>query len=147
MVKPTPIASAAAAKGKSPAALAPIRRGSRSAATAREAGKMAERLVVAYTRSRGGRHAERRLAGSTKDRGDIAGVPGVVIEVKSPGPNSPIELGPWLEETLTERDNDGAAIGLLVVKRRNRGSPADWYWITDGATMTRLLNEAGWLAS
>jgi hypothetical protein len=68
----------------------------------------------------------------------------VVIECKSPGPGSPVQLGPWLDETLTERDNDNASVGLLVVKRRNRGSPGQWFWITDGDTMSRLLRDAGW---
>jgi hypothetical protein len=106
---------------------------------------MAERLVVGFLRSHGARHAEKRLAGAAKDRGDIAGIPGVVIEVKCPGPDAPITLGPWMTETMNERDNDGAEIGLLVVKRRQMGAPGDWYWITDGHTMIRLLHEAGWL--
>ncbi len=120
-------------------------RRSRSQSTARAAGKEAERLVVAYLKGHGARHAERRLAGSAVDRGDVAGIPGVVIEIKSPGPDAPIQLGPWMTESTTERDNDGADIGLLVVKRRQRGYPGDWYWITDGETMVRLLHEAGWL--
>jgi hypothetical protein len=116
----------------------------RSHRTARIAGKTAERLVVAWARSNGAPHAERRVAGARHDRGDIAGTPGLVIEVKAPGPGTPIQLGPWLDETFVERDNDNASVGLLVVKRRNRGSPADWYWICDGITMAKLLRDAGW---
>lgn len=116
----------------------------RSHTTARAAGKLAERVLVAWARSNGAPHAERRIAGARLDRGDVAGTPGLVIECKAPGPGSPVQLGPWLDETMTERDNDSATIGLLVVKRRNRGSPGQWYWVTDGDTMARLLREAGW---
>jgi hypothetical protein len=70
----------------------------------------------------------------------------MVIEAKAPGPGQPVQLGSWLDETMHERDNDGAAVGLLVVKRRSRGNPGAWYWITDGDTMARLLRDAGWWA-
>jgi hypothetical protein len=128
-----------------PGTITNITRRSRTQTTARAAGKEAERLVVAFLRGHGARHAERRLAGNAVDRGDVAGIPGVVVEVKSPGPDAPIALGPWLKETLAERDNDGARLGLLVIKRRQYGAPGDWYWVTDGHTMAQLLQEAGWL--
>lgn len=118
----------------------------RTRATARRAGYDAEADLAKYLRDNGATHAERRVAGSAKDRGDAAGVPGVVFEAKSPGSDGKIQLGAWLTETLRERDNDGAEIGLLVIKRRLKASPADWYWVTDGATMVRLLRDAGWLA-
>jgi hypothetical protein len=101
-------------------------------------------VLVAYARNSGAPHSERRIAGAAKDRGDIAGSPGVVLEVKAPGKGQPIDLAGWWDETVIERANDNAEIGILVIKRRNRGSPGDWYWVTDGKTMTRLLREAGW---
>lgn len=100
-----------------------------------------------WVRAQGAPYAEKRIAGARLDRGDVAGIPGVVIEVKCPGPGQPTELGPWIDEAIVERDNDAAAVALLVVKRRNRGSPADWYWITDGTTMAKLLRDAGWFAA
>ncbi len=123
----------------------PVRR--RSRATARAAGKTAERMLVNWCRANGAPHAERRIAGAALDRGDVAGIPGMVIEQKAPGPGQPVQLGSWLDETIRERDNDGADIGLLVVKRRSRGNPGQWYWVTDGDTMARLLREAGWWAT
>lgn len=117
---------------------------SRTRSAARSAGKTAERVFVAWARNNGAPHAERRVAGARKDRGDVAGIPGMVVEVKSPGPNSPTQLGPWLDETLAERDNDDAVIGMLVIKRRGRGCPSQWFAVTDGDTMARLLREAGW---
>mgnify|MGYP001591573396 CR=1 FL=1 len=124
---------------------APVRR--RSRATARAAGKDAERALVEFCRANGAPHAERRIAGATAARGDIAGIPGVVLEQKAPGPGQPVELGSWLDETMRERENDGATIGLLVVKRRSRGNPGDWYWVTDGNTMAWLLRDAGWFSA
>lgn len=117
---------------------------SRSRATARAAGKLAERVLVHWARANGAPYAERRMAGARFDRGDIAGIPGMVIEVKAPGPGSPTQLGPWLDETMIERTNDGAKLGILVVKRRGRGCPGQWFWVTDGETMVRLLRDAGW---
>jgi hypothetical protein len=121
---------------------APVRK--RNHTTARVAGKTAERVLVAWAQSNGAPHAERRVAGSRRDRGDVAGTPGLVIECKSPGAGSPITLAAWLDETMAERDNDNADIGLLVIKRYQRGSPGHWYWVTDGDTMARLLRAAGW---
>jgi len=118
----------------------------RSRATARRAGYDAEAALVAYLRDNGAPHAERRVAGSAVDRGDAAGVPGIVFETKNPGLDGRVLLGPWLAETMRERDNDGAEVGLLIIKRRLRTSPADWFWVTDGTTMVRLLAAAGWLA-
>ena len=44
-------------------------------------GTAAETAVVRFLRAVGFTQAERRTLGGTQDRGDIAGVPGVVIEV------------------------------------------------------------------
>jgi hypothetical protein len=117
----------------------------RNRATARRAGYDAEADLVTWLRLEGATHAERRVPGSAKDRGDVAGVPGVVFEVKFPGRDMPVRLGPWMDETLRERDNDGADLGLLVIRRPMRLCPADWAWCTDGTTMTRLLRAGGWL--
>lgn len=99
-------------------------------------GSSAERAIVDYLRSVGFIHAERRLAGSSKDRGDIAGIPGVVIEAKN---QATVQLAAWLEEALCERDNDNAQIGAVWHKRRGKGSPAQWYVTMDGATFAYLL--------
>lgn len=117
----------------------------RNPRTARIAGRTAESDVVAWLRGQGAVHAERRKAGERLDRGDVAGLPGVVIEVKNPGAGRPIELGSWLTETMRETANDNASVGLLVVRRRLQLSPANWYWITDGNTIAPLLRAAGWL--
>jgi len=92
----------------------------------RRKGTAAETAVVDYLRSRGYPHAERRALAGANDRGDIAGLPGVVIEVKSA---SRLEIPAWLRETKAEQRNDGARIGLLVIKPRGIGTTrVDQWW-------------------
>ena len=106
---------------------------------ARRKGTAAETAVVAYLRDHGWPHAERRALAGAKDRGDIAGIPSVVLEVKNA---KTIQLGAWLAELLTEIDNDGADLGWLVIKRRGHTNPRDWYWITTGRYAAQLMKEA-----
>ncbi|TDD45414.1 hypothetical protein E1286_24155 [Nonomuraea terrae] len=102
----------------------------------KDKGSAAERAIVDYLRRVGFIHAERRLAGATKDRGDIAGIPGVVIEVKN---QATLKLAEWLEEAHLERHNDNAQIAAVWHKRRMKGSPAEWYVTMDGTTFAYLL--------
>lgn len=104
-------------------------------------GSGAERAVVDHLRANGFPHAERRLAGSSKDRGDIAGVPGVVIEVKNCERTA---LAAWLAEAAVEQANDGAAYGLVWHKRRGRSDAGQWYATLPAAQLVRLLREAGY---
>lgn len=103
-----------------------------------------EAALVAYLREHGAPHAERRALGGAKDRGDIAGIPGVVIEAKSA---ARLELAGWLAEAEAERANDGADLGVVWAKRKGKGSPADGYAVMDGATLVRLLRAAGYLTN
>lgn len=104
-------------------------------------GSSAERDLVAFLRANGFPHAERRLAGATKDRGDIAGIPGVVIEAKN---CARTELGAWVDEALVEQANDRADLGVVWHKRRGRRDPAGWYVTLTGAQFTALLRQAGY---
>lgn len=54
----------------------------RSRASAKQAGTRFESAIVDYLASRGWRHAERRAKTGALDKGDITGIPGVVIEAK-----------------------------------------------------------------
>jgi hypothetical protein len=101
-----------------------------------------ESSVVGYLRENGVPHAERRALNGSKDRGDIAGIPGVVIEAKN---ERRVELAAWLDEATTERDNDGAAIGVAWFKRRGKTSPGDAFVLMDGATLIKLLTDAGYI--
>lgn len=77
-------------------------------------GTTTESLVVAYLRENGWPWAERRALSGNLDKGDVAGMPGLAIEVKYG--NGTLKIGPWLTETGIERLNAGADHGILVVK-------------------------------
>lgn len=100
-----------------------------------------ESAIVAYLRDRGWTYAERRTLNGSKDRGDIAGIPGVVIEAKS---TKTVALGAYLDEANTEALNDGANLGAVWLKRRGCPHPADGYVVMDGATFLGLIRGAGY---
>jgi hypothetical protein len=98
-----------------------------------------ERAIVEHLKAAGWPYAERRLAGATKDRGDIAGVVGVVIEAKN---TATARLAEWIAETEDERQNDGAWLGVVWHKRKGKASAADGYVTMTGAQFTELLARA-----
>jgi hypothetical protein len=98
-----------------------------------------ERAIVEHLRSAGWPYAERRIAGAAKDRGDIAGVVGVVIEAKNA---ARLDLAGWIAETETERVNDSAWLGVVWHKRTGKSSAADGYVTMTGAQFTALLAQA-----
>lgn len=99
-------------------------------------GTKAESDIVAYLQSHGFPYAERRALAGANDRGDVSGVPGVVIEAKD---CVRIELAAWLDEANAEKANAAAPIGVVWAKRKGRGSPADWYVVMDGATFVEVI--------
>lgn len=109
-------------------------------------GTAAESAVVRYANMNGYPFAERRPLSGAADRGDILLCPGVIIEVKAGKTAQTASLGKvngWLAETKRERDNAGAAIGILVIQRQGYGlyRVGDWEawslpddhheWLTD----------------
>lgn len=109
---------------------------------ARRKGTAWESAIVDYLRANGAPHAERRALGGAKDRGDIAGIPGLVCEAKS---HTGLRLADWVDEVEQERVNAGAAIGIVWVKRRGKASPGAGYVVMTGETAVRLLTEAGYI--
>ncbi len=101
-----------------------------------------ESAVVTYLRENGVPHAERRSLNGAKDRGDIAGIPGVVIECKN---EKTVTLAAYADETETERRNDHAPVGAAWIKRRGKASPAHGYVLMTGDRFLRLLTEAGYI--
>jgi Holliday junction resolvase len=83
-----------------------------------------ESLVVGYLSDNGFDYAERRALAGTLDRGDIAGIPGVMIECKA---EKAIDLAGYMDEVEVETANAEAQIGVAVVKRRNR--PVDQAYV------------------
>lgn len=103
-----------------------------------------ESAVVQFLKENGATHAERRSLNGAKDRGDIAGIPGVVIECKN---EKAVTLAAYLDEANTEAANDGARIGVAWIKRRGKTSPGQGYVLLDGDTLIRLLVDAGYLTT
>lgn len=88
-------------------------------------GTRAETEAVRYLRERFPA-AERRALAGNKDKGDIAGVPGAVGEVKAA---TQVRLRPWQAETLEEMGNADADHCFLVVKVAHK-SVGQWdFWM------------------
>ena len=105
---------------------------------AKAKGSKAERDVVKYLLT-WFPYAERRLAGATEDKGDIAGVNGVCIEVKD---HAKMALSGWVEEMLLETKNAKAWTGVVIHKRRGKGDAGDWYATLPVSMWVELLRKA-----
>jgi predicted lipoprotein len=86
-----------------------------------------ESAVVAYLQDHGQPYAERRALTGNADKGDITGIPGVMIECKA---EKTVTLGAYADEVKVETANAHASIGVAVVKRRNRGPDAAYVVMT-----------------
>lgn len=100
-----------------------------------------ESAIVDFLQAYGWPHAERRALNGIRDRGDITGLPGVVIEAKS---TKAYRLGEWVNEANAEAQNARAELGVVWAHRVGRSSAADGYVIMDGESFARLLKAAGW---
>lgn len=71
---------------------------------------------------------DRRVKTGSQDRGDIGGVrvhgQRVAVECKDV---AKMNLAGWVTEADVERLNDGALAGVVVHKRRGKGSAGDQY--------------------
>lgn len=99
-------------------------------------GRRAEIAVAEYLAEHGHPYAEpTRRSGWADDRGDIDGIPGVVVEVKDQQRHT---LPAWLRELEVEIVNAGATTGVLIVKRRGTSDVGQWFAIT---TVERWADE------
>lgn len=101
-------------------------------------GTAAESAVVSWLQAHGFPHAERRALSGTSDRGDIAGLPGVALEVKNV---ARMALGEWVDEARKEAGNAKARIWAVVHKRRGKGDAGDWYVTLDLRTFVELCRD------
>lgn len=106
---------------------------------AKRKGTAAESAVVQALRDAGFTHTERRALNGRLDRGDIAGIPGLVIEVKN---CRRTELAAWITEAAIERANDGARYAVVWHKRSGTTDPLNWYVTMTGLDFLRLLADA-----
>jgi ubiquinone biosynthesis protein UbiJ len=113
----------------------------RSRASAKQAGTAWETTIVRALIDHGWTHAERRRLASNSDRGDIAGIPGVVIEAKN---TNRLDLATAVDEATVEAANDGTPYGVAWIKRKGRTTAEDGYVVMRGETFMALLKEGGW---
>lgn len=93
-----------------------------------------------------GFRTERRALTGAQDRGDIAGIMGVVIEAKD---CQRVELAGWLAEAHKEAMAESLALrvptlGVVWFKRRGKSQAADGYVVMDGIDFATLLTKAGY---
>ena len=105
---------------------------------ARGKGTHAETQVVNYLVDHGFPHAERRALNGSRDRGDIAGVPGVCIEVKNAARQC---LAEWVDEAAEEGGNAGVPVNVVWHKRRGKGSPGQWFVTMTGEQFVKLIGD------
>ena len=98
-----------------------------------------ESQVVDWLRASGYLNVERRALGGSNDRGDIAGIPGLVIEAKA---CKTIDLAGWISELIVEMANDDAETGVILAKRRGRTAVGEAYAILPAALWLQLLKDA-----
>lgn len=105
----------------------------------RAKGSTWERRITEWLRPRFPWVERRALAGA-QDRGDIAGLAGVVIEAKAVAPEGLVAtMSAGLRELMAEVDNDHAALGLLCIKRPGTTDPGEAYWIIDPRHVQNLI--------
>ncbi len=109
-------------------------------AMSRRKGAAAEVAVVRWLRGRGRPTTERRPSGSPDPFGDVAGIPGTVIEVKN---HAALDLAGWATQLEAEIAAAGAETGVVIVKRRGTTDVGRWYAVLTVDTWERLMTEAG----
>jgi hypothetical protein len=99
-----------------------------------------ETAVVTYLQTNGWPNAERRAMRGANDRGDVAGIVGLIIEAKSA---ARVDLAAWLDEATREATH-AQDKGVVWFKRRGHASPGAGFVLMDGQTLVNLLVEAGY---
>lgn len=84
----------------------------------RRKGTAFETAVVNFLREAGYESAERRALNGRNDKGDVAGLPGWVLECKA---EKTIDLAGYMGEACREAQNANATSYAAVVKRRGKG--------------------------
>ena len=107
----------------------------------KQKGTSAETAVVNWLTSKGRKHVERRALSGLLDRGDIAGIPAVVIEVKN---HQRMELSAWLKELDVEMHNDKADTGVVIHKKKGTTDVGMWYATMPVSVWYKLIGEAGY---
>ena len=110
--------------------------------TAKVKGRETENEVVRYLQQ-WVPHVERRRLAGTNDRGDITGLPGWVLEVKSAG--NGIRATQWLRELEVEMSNAHVDRGAVVMRNRGRPNAEDYVAMMPLPMLVKLMQDGGWL--
>ena len=82
---------------------------------------------------------ERRTLGGSQDKGDIAGIPEVVIEAKN---TVRLDLAGAIAEVEAEVRNARATVGVAWIKRKGKTSPGAGYVVMTGEMFVALLKSS-----
>lgn len=99
----------------------------------RNIGTRGETAIARVFQANGWPSCERRTLNGALDRGDLTGIPGICVEVKSGetarrAPNQPALIRKWMAETEVERRNAHADFGILVIRRGGFGDRNAHLW-------------------
>jgi len=104
-------------------------------------GSAFELAIAKYLVEQGWKHAERRIAGSTIDKGDIYGIIGCVIEAKN---EKRIDLAGYMKELEVECANAKATTGAAIVKKRGTTNVGEAYAVMPVRMWVDLMKQAGY---
>lgn len=107
-------------------------------------GTAAETAVMKYLRENGFPKAERRALRGVYDAGDITGCDYLCFEVKAgeaamTADDRTIDI--WMEQTASETEFAKADYGILIIRRRGKGSPGDWWAYIQSSAFAQLIVE------
>lgn len=109
--------------------------------TAKAKGRAFENSIVEYFTKAGWPYTERRRLAGSRDKGDVAGVPAVMVEAKACKEYS---LPAWMREVDEQTKHAKAAIGVLWMKLVGKRSASEGLVVMRPETFIRLLREAGY---
>jgi hypothetical protein len=107
----------------------------------KQKGTSAETAVVNWFKDKGRKYVERRSLNGVNDRGDISGIPDLVIEVKN---HARMELSAWVAELEVEMNNDKARHGVVIHKKKGTTDVGKWYATMPVSVWYELLKDAGY---
>lgn len=110
-----------------------------AAKTPKQKGTEWESAIRDYLQRHGWPTVERLPLTGSRDRGDLAGIPGLVVEAKAA---RTLELGSWLNEAEHERVNARAEVGVVWAKRLGRAGAGEGFVVMTGDTFVKLLRKA-----
>ena len=105
----------------------------------KQKGTLAETAVVQFLKDFFP-NVERRVLYGKNDKGDVAGVPSFVVEIKN---QKTYKISEWMEETEQERLNAGEPFGVLIVKPNRVGvtSVGKWWGILPLDQIASIIHE------